>query len=407
MTAPNGGPILSTDAPERVASSAPRDRTRALFVFGGLERAGAQLRTLEVCAALKPDGLDFTVVSIGLGPDELGDDIRRIGGSAQVVSMRSPRFPLAFSNLLRRGRFDVVNAEPQLLSGIVVWLAAWHRVPMRIVTIHNTMGEPGQGASSPVVRRVLASRLFVTAMRFLITRSATHVVAVSQSALDSMLPGRWRSRCDHRVTYNGTTETLFRGPAEREEVRAEFGWPDDARIVVNIGRFTEQKNHRTMLRAMRIVQSHEPRARLLMIGTGVLRPEIERAIDELGLRDVCAITSGRTDVPRLLLASDAFFFPSVWEGLPGSPLEALAAGLPLVTSDIPSIREIEPWFPGEIRMAPAMDAKRHAEHILRSLSTPHDRAAARRRFEATPFTFDHAVENYRGLYGLSDGVRGA
>jgi glycosyltransferase involved in cell wall biosynthesis len=382
-------------------------RTRALFVFGSLERAGAQLRTLEVCAELQHDGLDFALCSIGLGPNELGQEIARLGGSSNVVSMRSPRFPFAFSRMLREGSFDVVNTEPQLLSGIVVWLAALHRVPMRIVTIHNTMGQPGQGASSPIVRRVLASRPFVAAMRLLMTRSATHVVAVSRCALDSVLPGRWRSTCDHRVIYNGTTESVFQGPVDGDGVRAEFGWPADARVVVNVGRFTEQKNHRGMLEAMRLVRAREPRARLLLIGSGVLRPEIEGTIDDLELRDVCAITSDRTDVPRLLLASDVFFFPSAWEGLPGAPLEALASGLRLVTSDIPSMREIEPWFPGAILMAPATAAERHAEHIVRTLANPHDRNEARRRFEATPFTFDHAVQAYRALYGITGDGHGA
>ena len=365
---------------------------RLLFVFGSLERAGAQLRTLEVCRELdRRYGVDFELCSAGLGPDELGDDVARLGGSSRVVSMRSPRFPFAFSKVLRAGQFDVVNTEPQLLSGLVVWLAALQRVPTRIVTIHNTMGAPGQGAASPIVRRVLANRLFIAAMRLLMTRYATHVVAVSRSALDSVLPGRWASRCDARVIYNGTPTDVFDAPAERRKVREEFGWPVEARIVINVGRFVEQKNHRTMLQAMPVVHERDSAARLLLVGSGALRGEVEGLIDELGLRDVCAVTSDRIDVPRLLLASDVFFFPSSWEGLPGAPLEALAAGLPLVASDIPPIREIAPFFDGDVVTAPSTDAEAHAEHIVQALATTRDRDAARRRFTTTPFALEHAV----------------
>ena len=67
------------------------------------------------------------------------------------------------------------------------------------------------------------------------------------------------------------------------------------------------------------------------------------------------------------MASDVFFFPSAWEGLPGAPLEALAAGLPLVSSDIPSMREIASFFPGDVSMAPPNDSARHAEHMLQAL----------------------------------------
>jgi glycosyltransferase involved in cell wall biosynthesis len=375
-----------------------------MYVFGSLERAGAQLRTLEVCAELdRRYGLDFELCSADLGPDELGDDVARVGGSTRVVSMRSPRFPFAFSSVLRARRPDVVNTEPQLLSGVVVWLAALQGVPTRIVTIHNTMGEPGQGAASPIVRQILANRLFVATMRLLMTRYATHVVAVSRSALDSVLPGRWRSRCDARVVYNGTATTPYEAPPHRRQVREEFGWPANARIVINVGRLVEQKNHRTMLRAMRAVHERDATARLLLVGSGALREEVEGLIDELGLRGVCALTSDRTDVPRLLLASDVFFFPSSWEGLPGAPLEALAAGLPLVASDIPSIREIAPFFDdGAVLTAPAADAEAHAEHIARALGATHDRAAARRRFAATPFALEHAVDAYRSLYRLDE-----
>jgi glycosyltransferase involved in cell wall biosynthesis len=380
----------------------PAERhTRLLFVFGSLERAGAQLRTLEVCAELKRRyAIDFELCSIGLGPDELGDEVRRRGGSTRIVSMRSPSFPLALSRVLRSGRFDVVNTEPQLLSGLVVSLAALHRVPTRIVTIHNTMGAPGQGASSPWVHRVLANQVFISAMRFLMTRFATHVVAVSQSALESVLPGRWRSRCDTRIVYNGTPTTSFEAVPERRGVRHEFGWPVDARIVINVGRFTTQKNHATMLRAMRSVLERDASARLLLVGGGALRGEIERSIGELGLRDACAVTGDRTDVPRLLLASDLFFFPSLWEGLPGAPLEALAAGLPVVAGDIPSIREIAPYFDGAITTATPTDAERLADHIVRALARPHDRAEAQRRFAATPFAMEFTVDAYRTLYGF-------
>lgn len=403
MSRARGGAVSvdpRTGSGARVAGA----RKRLLFVFGSLERAGAQLRTLEVCEALDRDpGIDFELCSVDLGPDELEGEVERSGGSTSVVSVRSPRFAVEFSRLLRASRFDVLNTEPQLLSGIVVWLAAMHRVPVRIVSIHNSIGDPGQGASSPIVHRVLANRLFVRFMRLLITRYATHVVAVSRAALDSVLPGRWQSMCESRVIYNGTSVAPFQARADRRGVRREFGWPDEARIVVNVGRFTQQKNHRTILETMRLVSERDEDARLLLIGSGALLDEIIRLVDEYDLSGICALTSDRADIPRLLLASDVFFFPSYWEGLPGAPLEALAAGLPLVASEIPSIREIAQFFPGAIRMAPATDAVRHADHIASALRTTKDRAGAQRRFAATPFALDHAVEAYRALYELGEG----
>lgn len=376
---------------------------RLLFVFGSLERAGAQLRTLEVCEVLRRrHEVEFDLCSIGLGPNEIEEEVERLGGSTRLVSIRSPRFPFRFARFLRDGRYDVINTEPQLLSGLVIWLAALQRVPVRIVTIHNSIGDPGQTARSRIVRTILSHRLFIWAMRSLITSHATHVIAVSRSALDSVLPGRWQSACHSSVVFNGTDPAPFQHPADGWDVREEFGWPADSRIVVNVGRFSTQKNHAAIVETMQRVHERDPMVRLLLVGSGLLRDDIERRIDRLGIRAACALTSNRSDIARLLVASDVFFFPSAWEGLPGAPLEALAAGLPLVTSDIPSMREIAPYFPGDISMAQPNDIGQHADNIRRALDEPDDGARSRRqhRFATSPFTLETSVETYRELYEL-------
>jgi glycosyltransferase involved in cell wall biosynthesis len=375
--------------------------TKVLFVFGSLERAGAQLRTLEVCRALRArDALDFEFCSIDLGPTEIQEDVERLGGRVRVVSIRSPRFLRDFPRLLRAGRYDVVNTEPQFLSGLVVWLAARQRVPVRIVTIHNTIGDRGHSARKRIVRLVLSSRPFLWAMRTMIKRHATDVLAVSQSALDSVLPSPRQAAGKVAVLYNGTDLGPFEGPSDAVGVRAEFGWPADSRIVVNVGRLSTQKNHRAILEATRLAHEEDESLRLLLVGSGQLRDEIDGLIADLGLRNVCAVTSNRPDVPRLLIASDVFFFPSSWEGLPGAPLEALAAGLPVVASDIPSMREIAPFFPGAILMAPPDDIRAHAEHLLAAVRMPRDRSHARELFATTPFALANAVEAYRSIYAL-------
>lgn len=377
------------------------DERRSLFVFGSLERAGAQLRSLEVCEALhRRDGMGFTFCSIGLGPVEIRQDVLRAGGSVTEVSIRSPWFPFRFVRLLRDERFHVVNTEPQLLSGFIVWLAALCRVPTRIVTIHNSIGDPGQSARSRIVRAVLANHTFGWVMRSLIARHATHVVAVSRSALDSVFPGRWRSASRCSVIYNGTDHEPFHEGGDPRSVREEFGWPAESRVIINVARFTVQKNHAAIVHTMREVLERDPTVRLLLVGSGVLRQEIDRMIGDLGISASCVVTGDRTDVPRLLLGADVFFFPSSWEGLPGAPLEALAAGLPVVTSDIPSMREIASCFPADVAVAAPDDIRGHAANLAAALDRRSDEARRERqaRFVASPFTLGTAVARYRELY---------
>jgi glycosyltransferase involved in cell wall biosynthesis len=378
---------------------------RVLFVFGSLERAGAQLCTLDVCRELlrrSPGRFQFDFCSIGLGPVELKAELASLGGEVHVVPIRSLSFPRRFSALLRDGRYDVVNTEPQLMSGMIAWLAGRQRVPVRIVTIHNSLGDSGKLTSgSRAGRWVQSNAAYAWLMRRLIKRHATRVVAVSRSALDSVFPPSRQPGRHFDVIYNGIRVSSFQAPDGSPDIRDEFGWPEDARILVNVGRLSAQKNHRIILEATRLAHERDRRIRLLLVGSGRLFNEVNGLIDDLGLRDICVLTNGRTDVGRLLLGSDVFLFPSLWEGLPGAALEALAAGLPMVASDIPPIREIAPYFPSSIRMAPPGDASRHAEHIRLALETPADREAAKARFASTPFTLERSVAAYKRLYEVA------
>ena len=399
-------PLLALTAPKPSSMPDRREgvvrRRRVLLVFGSLERAGAQLRMLEICrelAATSP--VEFDVCLLGLGPNELGEEAASVAASIQTVPIRSPRSVARLRRLFAQGRYDVVAAFPLFYSGIVLALAARAGIPARIAHVRNSRGHPTQTGRASIGRRLLETRWFPWIMRTLIVRNATHVTAVSQSALDSVYPGRWQDdRTTWSVIYNGVRPSAFEKDPDRDGVRSEFGWPADSRIVIDVARLSRQKNHRAVLEATKLARASDERIRLLLVGSGSMEAEIRAWIEELSLGHACAITAGRSDVPRLLLASDVFLFPSLWEGLPGGPLEALAAGLPVVTSDIGPLREIAPSFPGAIFMASADDAAAHAEHILHALEAARDRDEARRRFAESPFSFTRAVSSYRTLYGI-------
>jgi glycosyltransferase involved in cell wall biosynthesis len=324
-------------------------------------------------------------------------EVEQVGATIHSIPIRSPGFAARFSSLLSKKQYDAVQSAPNLVSGVILSLAHWHRVPIRIANIRNMLGDRGRLMSNP---------LFMWLMWSLIKHSATHVVAVSRAALDDTFPPPWQTSCDCRVIYNGRSLAPFQGPVERRQVRDEFGWPLDSRVVINVARFSRQKNHPTILEAARLAYERHRDIRLLLVGDGELRDEITKLVDDHGLKDMCVMAGLHTDVPRLLLASDVFFFPSLWEGLPGALLEALAAGLPVVTSDIPPIQEIAEHSPASIILVgPANDAEQHTEHILTALDASIDQAAAREHFAKTPFTLENSVSAYSVLYGLDQRIQ--
>ncbi|MBN1877740.1 MAG: glycosyltransferase [Anaerolineae bacterium] len=113
------------------------------------------------------------------------------------------------------------------------------------------------------------------------------------------------------------------------------------------------------------------------------------------------ITAGRTRAD-ILLASDSFSLPSLWEGLPGAILEALAAGLPIVASNIDPVMELRRYYEDRIFVANPCDIDTHVKNLQAALVKgsliP---SCALSRFEKTPFSMPRVVDAFAELYGLN------
>lgn len=131
--------------------------------------------------------------------------------------------------------------------------------------------------------------------------------------------------------------------AQRQAVRCEL-FPDggDEPVCIGmVGRLWRQKNPECLVRAAVELQLRGCRDfRVVLIGDGDLRPDLEALIDRHAVGGAVRLLGWRDDVPRLLGALDIFVLPSRWEGLPLAIIEAMAAGLPVVASDIPGNRDL-------------------------------------------------------------------
>ncbi len=137
------------------------------------------------------------------------------------------------------------------------------------------------------------------------------------------------------VVKNGIDVSRFRSVKESKgEIRSELGIPVDSFVLGHVGRFSKEKNHDQIVKVFDGLRKRDTSAFLLLVGSGDCREETERRLEELGLLEHTLILSNRTDVPRLLKAMDVFILPSLFEGFPLSLVEAQAAGLKCVVSDL-------------------------------------------------------------------------
>ncbi|MEJ2345806.1 MAG: TIGR03088 family PEP-CTERM/XrtA system glycosyltransferase [Gammaproteobacteria bacterium] len=204
---------------------------------------------------------------------------------------------------------------------------------------------------------------------------------------------------------NGVDTETFGPPAGGREPLPEVGGAGDVDLVIGtVGRLEAVKDQITLARAFVRLVADQPelmnRCRLVMIGEGSLRPEIERVLSDAGLAGSVWLPGARDDVARLLRGFDVFVLPSKAEGISNTILEAMASGLPVVATDVGGNRELVADGTTGF-LVPRDDPEAMAGALLNYVRNPelaksHGRSA-RRRIEAE-FSIDGMVRRYGDLY---------
>jgi glycosyltransferase involved in cell wall biosynthesis len=208
----------------------------------------------------------------------------------------------------------------------------------------------------------------------LLSRRADRIIALSDHVARFVAEhGRVAAERIRRVYYGVDAETL-QPSRPRADLRADLGLGEDVPLLVCVGRIAPQKDHPTLLAAMALLP---PEVVLLVVGGDPFGDALERLgeqVREQGLEGRVRLLGIRHDVPDLLGAADLFVLPSLWEGLGLVFLEAMAARLPVVASNVSAIPEVvedgvSGWLvpPGEPGLL--------AEALSDGLAHPDDRLA--------------------------------
>ena len=183
-------------------------------------------------------------------------------------------------------------------------------------------------------------------------------------------------------------------------MRAELGLNDEDFVVAQVARLDYLKDHLTAIRAIERVARECDRVRLLLVGDGPERAAIEAEIQKRGVSSQVRLLGIRSDVSRVLAASDAFLLTSISEGIPLTIIEAMCAGLPVVSTRVGGIPEI---VEDEVTalLATAGDDEGLADRLLRLSADPQlrEEMGKRGRVHAiSHFSEDRMHSEYAALY---------
>ena len=248
------------------------------------------------------------------------DEIESLGGKIYHLPRLVP-WSESYKQTLREffnshPEYKIVHVHQDCFSGVVCQVAEECGIPVRIAHSHCTSQD--KNWKYPIKMWYMRN----------IPKYATDLLACGQKAGEWMFSG-----APFRILNNAIdADAYVYHPQKRDEIRTKFGLLN--RLVIgHIGRFSPPKNHSYLIDIFAAIHQKEPKAALLLVGVGSGRKAIEEKVKLLGLQDCVIFTGVRSDVPDLLQAMDVFVFPSRYEGLPVTMIEAQAAGLPCYISD--------------------------------------------------------------------------
>jgi glycosyltransferase involved in cell wall biosynthesis len=323
-----GSPSSSTVLPgvSKVSGSSGKRPMRAAFYMNNFDGGGVERQQIKLCGWLREHGVEVTLLLHSdsgplrsLVPDDLAVIV--FGTSRTLADV------VPLSRYLRQAKPDVLvsSIDHQNVAALLArWLAGG-----------TTRVYPCQhNALSPRVAAALGWKYhLIPACYRLFAGVATHFIAVSAGVAQDVVKRCGINRNRVFVVYNPVIDEEFQRLATDSVEHPWFQTRADP-VFVTAGRLTLQKDHATLLRAFALLLEKRV-ARLMILGTGPLRPELERLAAELGISSAVQFLGFQRNPLPYFREADAFVLPSLFEGFGNVLVEAMGCGTPVIAADCP------------------------------------------------------------------------
>lgn len=296
---------------------------KVLHVVGAMNRAGTETMLMNIYQNIDRAKVTFDFISYSELDAHYDEEIKKLGG--RVIKLSKTQSIIQLYQAIRKyGPYDVIHAHTLFHCGLANMAACMARVPVRIAHAHTTADDDFG----------FLKKAYIKSMRFVINKFSTNLLACSNGA-GSYLFGK-ESLITNKYAYfpNAIDYSAYlkepKTAVKKFKVEAGIG---SSMVIGHIGRFIEVKNHSFLLNIMKSVIKRDPTIKLLLVGDGDLREQIEIEAQEESLHENIRFAGIRSDISVMLHSMDIFVFPSKYEGLGLVLLEAQASGVPCIVSE--------------------------------------------------------------------------
>ena len=297
---------------------------RVLCILSSMNPGGAETFLMKMMREIDSEKymMDFCV---NVTENFYEGEIKKLGGNIYINTPKSEGFFKSFygiRDIVKTNQYEyVMRVNEHSLSVIDLLAAKLGGAKSLIMRSSN--------ASSGSKKSMILHKMF----KFLPMYVPDVKIAPSDLAAAYTFGKRAAKNGDVIYLHNGLDVDKFRFDSKIREIYRFKLNLENKLVIGHIGRFNEQKNHKFLIKIFKEVIKKRNDAVLVLVGDGNMKEEIQNYVKQLGLEELVMFLGVRKDIPELLFSMDAFLFPSFYEGMPNTVIEAQTTGLPCLISD--------------------------------------------------------------------------
>lgn len=361
---------------------------RVLQVLGGLEAGGAESFVMNLYRAIDKEKVQFDFVKHIEHKGVFEDEITQIGGKIYRGPKYTGKNHFAYCRwwndfFAEHPEYHVIHGHVRSTASIYLKIAKKYG----LVTIAHSHSTSNGSGISAIVKNI---------MQLPIRHTADYLFACSDKAGKWLYGEKATKQLNYRMIPNGVDLKRFAFHEEkRRQMRNQLKITEDTFVVGHIGRITVPKNHQFLVELFAAYHKENPQSRLLLVGDGELFEAVQQQCTQLGIREAVIMVGSKTNTEDYYQAMDLFVFPSLWEGLPVSVVEAQANGLICLLSDVIT-RDVD--LTDQVKYLSLNEKSRWINEIATACPRPRTAASPENMKKLQPFDASVVAKQLQDFY---------